>query len=148
MRFKGRPPWSSCYSQTAIVGSLRPPTIHRYTMKSLITAKRAGLDPSNTQKRFDWEANIRATGLAIAEPLDYNTRMAPSTGYAPSCRVGFSPDAKDWAPEVRQRRAFLSNSGAYGLMDLTVYGDGEDGGRCGRVTIYLNKSNSRNIDHK
>lgn len=111
-------------------------------------ASRKGRDAADTMKKFEWEVKMRAMGFTLTKLPDENERIAPLEGYGPNGRVGFSPIEKTWLLRTKASYAIMTNSGAYGLMDLTVYGDGDDGGMSGRVTVYLNTSGSRNIDHK
>lgn len=113
-----------------------------------ITASRTGRDAANTMKKFEWQVHMRAMGFTLLKLPGNGLRVAPHEGYRPDSRAGFSPSEKLWSPEVRESYAIRTNGGAYGLMDLTLSADRDDGGVGGRVTIYLNKSGSRNLDHK
>lgn len=112
------------------------------------TASRKGRDKTNTIKKFEWEVKMRTMGFTLAKLPDENSRIAPLEGYGPNARVGFSPEEKTWKIEVSERYAIRTDSGIYGLMDLRVYGGGNDGSVSGRVTVFLNKSGARNLDHK
>ena len=112
------------------------------------TARRTGRDPANTIKKFEWEVKMRATGFTLVKLLDENSRITPLAGYSPTERIGFLPDEKAWLLRPDGRYAILTESGAFGLMELSIYADGDDGGMSGSVTVYLNKSGARNIDHK
>jgi hypothetical protein len=112
------------------------------------TATRTGRDANDTMKKFGWEVKIRANGFAMIKLSDADEKMAPVAGYGSSGRVGFSPEEKAWAPQAVASYAIRTDSGSYGIMNLSVYGDGDDGGMSGSVTVYLNKSGARNIDHK
>jgi hypothetical protein len=112
------------------------------------TASRSGRDPNNTTKKFEWEVKMRATGFTMTKLPNANERMAPPEGYGSSGQIGFSPDEKTWQLQTDESYAIHTDKGFYGLMNLSVYGDGNDGGMSGRVTVYLNKSGARNIDHK
>ena len=103
-----------------------------------VSASRTGRDANDTIKKFEWKVKLRADGFTIKKLPDKNERMAPLTGYSPNNQVGYSPDEKIWSSEVVASYAIMTNGGAYGLLDLTVYGDGEDDGMSGRVTVYLN----------
>jgi hypothetical protein len=113
-----------------------------------VFASRNGRDANNTIKKFDWEVKMRAVGFTMTKLPDKNQRMAPLGGYSPNDQVGYLSDEKIWSSEVVVSYAIVTHTGIYGLLDLTVYGDGENEGVSGRVTIYLNKSGARNIDHK
>jgi hypothetical protein len=112
------------------------------------TASRSGRNPNNTTKKFEWEVKMRATGFTMTKLPNANERMAPTDGYGSSGQIGFSPDEITWQLQTDQSYAIRTDKGSYGLMNLSVYGDGDDGGMSGRVTVYLNKSGARNIDHK
>jgi hypothetical protein len=111
-------------------------------------ASRMGRDANNTIKKFDWEVKMRAVGFTMTKLPNGNERMAPLLGYVSNGRVGFSPDEKEWKSAPEESYAILTDSGSYGLMNLTIYAGRDDGRVSGRVTIYLNKSGARNIDHK
>ncbi len=111
------------------------------------TATRTGRDASNTMKKFEWEVKIRALGFTMAKLPDEYERMAPLEGYGAEGRVGFAADEKTWQQRPNVSYAIRTNSGAYGLMNLSIYGDGDNDGMSGSITIYLNKSGARNIDH-
>lgn len=113
-----------------------------------LTASRTGRDKTDTVKKFAWEVKMHTIGFNLVKLPDENARIAPLEGYGTNARVGFSPEEKTWKSEVSERYAILTDSGIYGLMDLSVYGGGNDGGVCGRVTVYLNKGGTRNLDHK
>jgi hypothetical protein len=112
------------------------------------TASRIGRDANDTTKKFEWEVKMKAIGFTMTKLQSKNERMAPREGYSSMGRVGFSPDKQTWKHQTEESYAIQTNNGAYGLMKLSVYGDGNDGGVSGRVTVYLNKSGARNIDHK
>jgi hypothetical protein len=112
------------------------------------SASRTGRDASDTMKKFEWEVKMRAIGFTLTKLESKNERMAPLAGYSSSDRIGFSPDEKTWKLRSEESYAIRTDRGTYGLMNLSVYGDGDDGGMSGSVTVYLNKSGARNIDHK
>lgn len=112
------------------------------------TASRTGRDANNTTKKFEWEVKMRAVGFTMMKLPNENGRIAPLVGYASNGRVGFSPDEEGWKSAPDESYAILTDSGTYGLMNLKIYAGREDGRVSGRVTVYLNKSGARNIDHK
>jgi hypothetical protein len=112
------------------------------------TASRTGRDANDTMKKFEWEVKIRAIGFTLAKFEDNNERMAPLAGYTSDGQIGFSPSKKIWKLRTEESYAIRTDSGTYGIMNLSIYGDGDDGGMSGSVTIYLNESGARNIDHK
>jgi hypothetical protein len=112
------------------------------------TASRTGRDANDTMKKFEWELKMRAIGFTLTKIESKNERMAPLAGYISNGQIGFSPDNKTWKLRTEESYAIRTDSGSYGIMNLSVYGDGDDGGVSGSVTVYLNKSGARNIDHK
>jgi hypothetical protein len=112
------------------------------------TASRSGRDSSDTMKKFEWEVKMQAIGFTMTKLPNAHEIMAPLEGYGSNGRVGFSPDEKTWAPQSEASYAIRTSSGAYGLMNLSIYGGRDDSGTSGSVTVYLNKSGARNIDHK
>jgi hypothetical protein len=112
------------------------------------TASRTGRDANDTMKKFEWEVKMRAIGFTLTKLEDKNERMAPLAGYTSNGQIRFSPDKKTWKLRTEESYAIRTDSGTYGIMNLSVYGDGDDGGMSGSVTVYLNKSGARNIDHK
>lgn len=112
------------------------------------TASRSGRDANDTMKKFEWVVIMRATGFTMTKLPGANVRIAPLTGYVPNGRSGFSPDEKTWSSVVDESYAIRTEKGLYGLMELTIYGSREDSGVGGRITVYLNKDGSRNIDHE
>jgi hypothetical protein len=113
-----------------------------------LTASRSGRDSSNTMKKFEWEVKIQAIGFTMKKLPNAYEIIAPLEGYGSNGRVGFSPDEKTWTPQSEASYAIRTGSGAYGLMNLSIYGGRDDSGTSGSITIYLNKSGARNIDHK
>ncbi len=110
-------------------------------------ATRTGRDVTNSTKTFEWEVKIQAIGFTMTKLPNANERIAPLEGYGPNARVGFSPDEKSWLLRPDISYAIRTNRGAYGLMKLSIYSDGNNDGMSGSITIYLNKSGSRNIDY-
>jgi hypothetical protein len=131
------------WNSSAITENIRPGV-----GKLEFTASRTGRDANDTMKKFEWEVKMRAEGFTMTKLPNENERMAPLVGYASNGRVGFSPDNKTWKLRTEESYAIRTDSGSYGIMNLSVYGDGDDGGVSGSVTVYLNKSGARNIDHK
>lgn len=111
------------------------------------TASRTGRDANNTTKKFEWEVKMRADGFTMMKLPNESTRMAPLVGYTSNGQVGFSLDEKEWESASDESYAISTDSGKYGLMTLKIYAGGDDDGVSGRITIYLNKSGARNIDH-
>jgi hypothetical protein len=112
------------------------------------TASRTGRYANNTTKKFEWEVKMRAVGFTMIKLPNENERIAPLVGYTSNGRVGFSPDEEGWKSAPDESYAILTDSGTYGLINLKIYSGRDDGRVSGRVTIYLNKSGARNIDHK
>lgn len=112
------------------------------------TASRTGRDANNTTKQFEWEVKMRAEGFTMMKLPNENERMAPLVGYASNGRVGFFPNEKGWKSAPDESYAILTDSGNYGLVNLKIYAGRDDGRVSGRVTVFLNKSGARNIDHK
>jgi hypothetical protein len=103
------------------------------------TASRTGRDANDTIKKFEWKVKMRAVGFTMTKLPNENERMAPLVGYASNGRVGFFPDEKGWKSAPNESYAILTDSGAYGLMNLTIYAGRDDGRVSGRVTVYLKR---------
>ena len=116
---------------------------------SLVLAPiRNGINRANTLQSFDWSVDVSATGFGMALLSDETAKVAPTDGYQPGHKYDYPRDAKNWQSRVERKYAIRKADGTYGLMELLIFGDGDDKGVCGSVTIYLNKSGARNIDHK
>jgi len=114
----------------------------------VLTPKRNGMNPADTLQSFDWSVDVIATGFGMALLSDETAKVAPTDGYQPGTKFDYPRDAKNWQSRVERKYAIRKADGTYGLMELEPFGDGDDNGVCGSVTIYLNKSGARNIDHK
>ena len=114
----------------------------------VLTPKRNGMNTANRQQSFDWSVDVVATGFGMALLSDETAKVAPTDGYQPGHIYDFPRDAKAWRSVVTDKYTIRTADGKYGLMELALYGDHSDNGACGSVTIYLNPSGARNIDHK
>lgn len=109
---------------------------------------RSGYDPGNSRAHFDWSVVVRTNGFEIAPLSEGSLRMAPIGGYQPGHQYSYPRAASNWRRRVDDKYGILTQGSQYGFMELELYGDGDDNGMCGAVTIFLNKSGARNIDHK
>jgi hypothetical protein len=85
------------------------------------------------------ESEDASGGFTMTKLPNENERMAPLVGYASNGRVGFFSDEKEWKSAPNESYAILTDSGAYGLMNLTTYAGRDDGRVSGRVTVYLKR---------
>ena len=110
--------------------------------------RRNGLDPTNRQLKFDWSVTMRFEGFSVVRlPGGDQARVAPLDGYEATAACGQGHDEEKWSSSFEGVYAIRTTDGKFGAMKISVFGDGDDDGMCGRVTIYLNKSGARNIDH-
>lgn len=114
----------------------------------ILTPVRNGMNSSNKMQAFEWSVEVRTEGFEIVLLPDSAIRVAPAAGYQPQSHLGFPLDSKKWRARESCSYAIKTSGGNYGIMKLQLAGDGEDGYMSGSVTIYLNKSGARNIDHK
>ena len=114
----------------------------------VLTPTRNGMNPASKRQAFDWSVDVLATGFGMVLLTEKTPKVVPTDGYDPSHRYNNRREVKEWPSRVRDQYAIRTADGKYGLMELQLFGDGEDNGVSGNVTIYLNKSGARNIDHK
>lgn len=113
-----------------------------------LTSTRSGMNPANKRQAFDWSVDVHATGFGMVKLTEKTPKVAPTDGYQPELRYAYPRDAKQWLSSVSDKYAIKTADGKYGLMEIDLYGDHEDNSVNACVTIYLNKSGARNIDHK
>jgi hypothetical protein len=139
--FSGRLKW--VWNQGTITVDLDP-VVGSVT----ITPTRSGNNPTNKRITFDWSVAMRANGFEMVPMLEERPRIAPTTGYQSGHRYRYSRGDEDWVSGANDLFAIRTTSGQYGLLGIRIFGDGEDNGVCGAISVYLNKSGARNIDHK
>lgn len=116
--------------------------------KLRVASARQGFNPANRRISFEWSADVHAEGFEITPLPDPGAWIAPVDGYEDRHLYKFSRNMSAWVSRVDDRYAIRTSAGNYGLMELSVYGDGDERGMSTSVTIYLNRSGVRNIDHK
>lgn len=114
-----------------------------------LSATRSGFDPNNRNNSFDWTVKMRFNGIGVSLLQGESARLAPSEGYAPGHTYEFPKNRNGWKARIEGSRfAILTNNRRFGEMTIDINADGpEDASSCW-ITIYLNTSGERNIDHK
>lgn len=114
----------------------------------VLSPYRNGFDPSNRRGRFDWKVDFRANGFEFASVDSMRPIVAPKSGYQSGQLYDYPKASSAWTSRISRRYAIRTTKGLYGLMILSINGDGSDGGMSGAIEVYLNRSGKRNIDYK
>lgn len=114
-----------------------------------LTPRRSGYDPTNLRTPFDWSFDVHASGFEIARLTESLANIAPINGYLPSHLYDYPRNGKGWGYRVNgDKYAIRTKNAKYGLMELDIHADGDGNFSSCWVTIHLNQSGARNIDHK
>lgn len=103
-------------------------------------------EPNNSRASFDWTVDVHAHGFGFAA-INEHLWLAPRDGFISKRVYHFPRNASNWVSRTADNYAILTKDHIYGRMHLEIYGDGDEDSSSLYVTIYLNKSGARNIDH-
>lgn len=116
----------------------------------VLDPSRSGMNPQNRRQHFDWAVAVRTEGFAVIPLYEawHRLRLAPITGYQQYFDFKYPKGTEKWASRISRNFAIRTSDGKFGLCRLAISGNGNDGGMCGAIEVYLNRSGFRNIDHK
>lgn len=95
---------------------------------------------------FDWHLTV-SMDKAEMVPIDMGEApIAPNQGYQNKFEYGTNREDKQWSGAVRERYAFKTENGFFGVVDLDIVPDRSDGMQQGSLEVRINESGSRNLD--
>jgi hypothetical protein len=95
---------------------------------------------------FDWHITVSIDKATMVPIGMGDAPIAPEIGYKKSFEYGAGGEDKQWTGAVRERYAFKSQSGFFGVIDLDIVPDRSDGTQQGSLEVRINESGSRNLD--
>jgi hypothetical protein len=105
------------------------------------TAKREG--EAEQQGHFTWSLEIRASGGAVRSAEGITVTLAPEDGYGRAFRVGSEATDPQWRSRKDATLFFKTSRGHFGRAVFYALANVPQGGRMGRVTLFVNTVGGR-----
>lgn len=100
----------------------------------------------NQIRGFDWHLTVSMENAEMVHLGMEDAPLAPEIGYKKSFEYGGSREDVPWTGVLRQRYAFKTRAGLFGVIDLEVVARRSDGTQQGLLEVRINETGSRNLD--
>ena len=104
-------------------------------------------DKPSEIRNFAWNIELRAKGFGLAVIKDAAQVLAPTQGYLADYHDGALATDKPWNSGIHKKFAIRTAGNQYGILELEIDSYGDDDKTSCWITLYLNESGSRNVDH-